>query len=257
MKNTIITLLFVTFYTSIQCCSFPVSPFCTTVNDINPNNVILRGYFSSELINGLTFIRLETLRGEEEREMIKVWDNTTFECNGGHQRKAVQMGALNQEVIISIALVDSIIWGNEILNEDYRVPDGLWWETHNLTVEGDSIFGFHFLPQDNSHSYTNIHFDEFIDIVINNNECQSSTSTNEPDENKIKIFPSLVNDYIYIDTDWNNHNDKVMLYNSNGRLIFSKPISAELYLGDLTKGMYIVVVQTDGNKCFHQKIVKI
>jgi len=256
MKNAIIILFLIFVYYSAHCCSFIVSPFCNTINEENPNNVILRGYFSSDFVNGLTFTRLETLRGNEERTEIKVWDNISFDCNGLHERKALQMGALNQEIIISLAKVDSIIFGDEILDMDYRVPEGLWWETHSLLVEGDSIVGFYLQSQENSETFESIHYDDFIETIINTPQC-INTSIIEYNGKGIKVYPTPANDIIFIEYGADISNGKMLMYDSSGRKIFTKAISPYYNIGMLGQGMYIIVVQTDDNKCYHQKIVKI
>lgn len=255
MKNITFTLVFISLYSTAYCCSFIASPFCNSINETNPDNVILRGYFSDSFQNGLTFTRLETLRGNEERDQIKVWDHLPFDCNGEHLRNATQMGNINQEIIISLPHVDSIFFGNEVF-EDYRVPEGLWWETHSLLIEGDSIFGFLFQSQEGNPTVESIHFDDFIVDILDESQCVTTTTV-ETNEDHVKIFPTVVNDFVYIEYNTEIENSDVYLYSVNGSQKFSKPLSSKIHLGILEKGMYIIVIQTPENKCYHEKLIKI
>lgn len=254
MKNTIIVLLLIAIYSTAQCCSFDVVPFCQTVNDKNPDDVIMRGYFSGELENGLVFTRLETLRGDEERSEIKIWDNLPFECTGLWLRPASYLGDIDEEIIISLSPIDTVYFGTEV-DGDYRVPEGLYWETHNLKVVGDSIYGFSFYSSYES-DFITISYNDFIENTLENSSC-TITSTKEESNQHLTIFPTLVSDYIYLDYNSALENSRTIIYDTNGRLVLSQPISPSIHLGVLEKGMYIIVVQTIDNICYHQKIVKI
>ena len=254
MKNTTFTLLFLCLYSYAQSCSFDVVPFCKTINERNPENVVLRGYFSEDISNGLVFTRLETLRGDEDRDQINVWNNIPFDCNGILERNASNMGVINQEIIISLTIIDSLYSEYETLG-DYRVPDGLWWETHNLNVEGDSVTGYYIFSIYNPTIET-IHYDEFIDKVIDKKEC-ISTSTNNTNIDDFKVYPTLVNDYINIKFNPEIRQSKLYVLDATGKLVISGQLSSSIYLGTLAKGMYIVIIETKDNLCYHQKIIKL
>jgi len=257
MKNAIITLLFLATFNIGFSCSFIPKPFCMTINVENPDNVVLKGYFSSTLTNGLVFTRLETLRGDEERDQINIWDNHPFDCNGWHFRLASYLGNLNEEVIISVNQIgeDSLYFiGAE--PGDYQVPENLWHETHSLKVNGDSIQGYFFMSPDYYPTDESIHYDDFIEDIMENTSC-SITSTNESEEKLINIYPTLVVEELYLEYNSSLIESQTLIYDSNGRIVLTKKISPSIHLGLLEKGMYIVVIQTVDNKCYHQKIIKL
>jgi hypothetical protein len=236
-------------------CSFTLNSFCNTINEDNPNNVILRGYFSDHLSNGLIFTRLETLRGDEDRAEIKIWDNLPFDCNGEHQRLASFLGNMDEEVIISIPKIDSIIFEGETFN-DYRVPEGIWWETHSLKIIDDSITGYIFTSPFEYMNIETIYYDDFIDNVIEDSNC-IVTSTNYLTSDKFNIYPSVVSDFINIEYDNNVKAGKVEVYSLSGQKVLTKIISPSLNLGILSRGIYIIAIRTSDGKYYRQKIFKI
>ena len=252
MKYSIITLIFLFTHSALQSCSFAPIAFCETINEANPNNIIVRGYFSDELSNGLIFNRLETLKGDEDREVIKIWDNVPFDCNGLHLRPASFMGNINEEIIVSLTTIDTIYFEGETIG-DYRVPEGLWWETHFLKVLGDSVVGNMFNP---SYHNETLHYDDFIENVIENSQCLISSSKNQI-EDQINIYPTLVNDYITIEHKFLDQNCKLIVFNDVGQQVVNKNLAPTINLGTLPDGMYIIMVQTPDNKCYHKKIIKI
>ena len=255
MKNIVFTLIFTFIYSNLISCSFTTISFCQTVNEENPNNEIVRGYFSGQLSNGLVFTRLETLSGDEDRDEIKIWDNLPFDCNGEHLRLASFLGNINEEIIISITQIDTVYFEGETIG-DYRVPDGIWWETHSLKVLGDSVSGYILTKPMEYVNFQTIHYDEFIDKVIDNSQC-IITSTNNLSNEEAKIYPTFVNDNINIEYNFSSEGSKVDIYNVSGQKMLSHKLSHEIGLGTLTRGMYIIVLQTSNNRYFQEKIIKI
>lgn len=255
MKNSIITLLLTFVYASAFCCSFSTIAFCETVNSKTPENVILRGYFSEEMDNGLVFTRLETLRGEEERDEIMIWDNLPFDCNGLHLRKATYLGGLDQEIILSVAVIDTFLYfeGEEV--GDYRVPDGIWWETHSLKVIEENVHGYIFTDPYYGEEPEEIPYAEFINQIITTKNC-TITSTQNPSVDKFRIYPTLVSEWITIEMEPSLEVKQLDIYSITGQKVATKDISKTIHLGTLEKGMYIIVVEKSKNNYYQQKIVK-
>ena len=253
MKYTLITLFLISICSTSYSCSFDIVPFCKTVNQNFPDEVILRGYFSEHSEKGSVFTRLETLRGDEERDIINVWNNIPFECTGTWLLEAKQMGDLNEEVIISLPLIDSTYFEYEEIG-DYRVPASLWWNTHDVDLVGDSVVGRYITSY--LGNIESILYDDFLMYIVNEGQC-TITSTKDDENTRIKIYPTLVNDYITIEFEDDIVDSAVKVYGMDGSMMLSSRLYSRLSLGVLSKGMYIVVVQTRDNKCYHQKIVKL
>ena len=251
MKQTLITLCLIFTHSLLFSCSFAPISFCQTVNDESFDNVILRGYFSDQLSNGLVFTRLETIQGNEERDEIKVWDYLPFDCNGIHERLAAFLGNMNEEIIITVSPIDSLIFEGETL-EDYRVPEGIWWETHSLKVVGDSVFGNLFY----SPIYETLHYDDFIEDVILNSTCVS-TSNHNPNLTDIKVYPTLSKEYIHISSPNLNPSSRVTVFTNLGKPVLSQKISSTIDIGMLARGMYILRVETPDNQFYQEKFIKI
>jgi hypothetical protein len=236
-------------------CSFTQKSFCNTIHEDIPDNLIVRGYFSDQLSNGLVFTRIETLRGNEDRDEIKIWDNLPFDCNGEHLRLASYLGNIGEEVIISVTQIDTVYFEDETIG-DYRVSEGLWWQTHSLKVLGDSVNGYILTNPLQEVNIETIHFDEFIVKVIDGAQC-ITTSTNNLRSDQFKIYPTLVNENIFISYDRVLEDSTVEIYNTSGQKMISNNLSPVFNLGTLSKGMYIIVIQASENRYFHTKIIKI
>ena len=252
--KTLLTILFsLTIYTFSFACTFEKDAFCFTINTEVPENTILRGMFSESEDNGMIFHRLETLRGEEDREFIKIWDNSTFDCNGPHERKASTMGAIGVEMIISFESIDSVIQAYDVIG-DYRVPEGLWWETHTLLVEGDNAIGY-FTYGDFYEGPSTVDLD-ILKTNIQDGTCILSSTKDSKIQN-IEISPSLTSGDIYLRYNINNNEEQVHIFNNIGEIVHQGKLSHHIDLSALRSGVYFVIVSKERVRSSPFKIVKI
>ncbi|MDN5212287.1 T9SS type A sorting domain-containing protein [Fulvivirgaceae bacterium BMA12] len=129
----------------------------------------------------------------------------------------------------------------------------------NTNLLFDLITGF---GNSNPNNFTFVDNDLFFVAQTNEAGRQLWTSTGSitglDDFNlneKIHIYPNPSSDYIYIASDFEEHND-LEIFDMNGRsmAIDNKP-SGRIYVGDLPQGFYILVVNTK-NKKVVQKFIK-
>ena len=79
---------------------------------------------------------------------------------------------------------------------------------------------------------------------------------NSVDENKFNIFPTLVREYLYIDS--NELNSTIEIMDMTGKCVFSRLVSARytaIDVGDFKNGMYLIRM-INGNKISNQKFIK-
>lgn len=254
MKNLITCFFIVLLSSSTYACTFDIDAFCHTINNRTPENTILRGMFVETEDNGLIFQRLETLRGDEDREFIKIWDNSTFDCNGPFERKAINMGQIGVEKIMSFESIDSIIQSYDVIG-DYRVPEGLWWETHTLLVEDNNVTGLIWYG-DHWEGHSTVDYDLFKSKMIEEGTCVI-TSTHESKVQNIEISPSLTNGSIYLRYDIIDNGEILHIFNNVGQEVMQKKLTQHIDLTGLKSGLYFIIITNKAGSSAPTKIVKI
>lgn len=254
MKTLLLSLFMFVLYATSYACTFDIDVFCYTINTKQQDNTILRGMFIESEDNGMIFKRLETLRGTEDREFIKIWDNSTFDCNGPFERKASLMGIIGEEKILSLDIIDSLIQPFDVLG-DYRVPDGLWWETHTLNVVDNNVVGNIFYG-DMYEGQSTIDLDLFRNKMINESTC-IVTSTKQSKVQNINISPTLTDGSIYLRYDIIDNGETYHIYNNVGEEVMRGTLTQYIDLVGLKSGLYFVIISSEEGQSLPKKIVKI
>lgn len=79
MKQLFLPALFLLPALQVGACTFFPEPFCATLEAF-PERVILTGEIIAVDTTGITVAVLEVIRGQEERDTIRIWDGTDFDC---------------------------------------------------------------------------------------------------------------------------------------------------------------------------------
>lgn len=260
MKKIIILTINLIFFAKLSfCCLFAPYSFCTTSSN-NEENLIVFGKIIDNDQNGITIEIIELLRGNENRNIIRIWDGTDFDCNGLHSMAAKELGEDGDSIIVILPKIDSIENTWEVIG-DYRVPDFYGFTTllqvKNNIVKGliDGISG-----APNEYNLLEFELDQFINSYVKEIGCDKITNTQETleFENSV-IYPNPFKSELSIKLGSVNKNIDVHIYNLQGKRVHSNKIehlNSQISLSHLLSGIYILEIRTENRVSKRVKIVK-
>lgn len=118
-------------------CSWIPVPFCETSN-ARPNDVVLSGKVINVDMDGIDVEVIDVLRGEEDRDTIRIWDGTDFDCQGIFSMAASDIGGLDDTVVVVMPLITAIENTWDVLG-DYRRPDYFGHMTELRVINGVAL----------------------------------------------------------------------------------------------------------------------
>ncbi len=89
---------------------------------------------------GIDLEVIDVLKGEESREVIRIWDGTDFDCNGPFSMAASDLGGLNDTILVILPLITEVENTWDVLG-DFRRPDYFEF-TPELIVMNGVVHGF-------------------------------------------------------------------------------------------------------------------
>lgn len=262
MKKIIILTINLIFFTKLSfCCLFSPYSFCTTSSN-NEENVIVFGKIVDNDQNGINIEIIELLRGNENRNIIRIWDGTDFDCNGFHSMAAIELGQDGDSIIIILPKIDSIENTWEVVIGDYRVPDFYGFttllEVKNNIVKG-LIEGISGAP--NELNLLEFELEQFINSYVKEIGCDKITNTHETVEfENLVIYPNPFKSELSIKLGSVNKNIDVHIYNLHGKRVYSNKIerlNSQISLSHLLSGIYLLEIRTKNRLAKRIKIVKI
>ncbi len=223
-------------------CTFTPEPFCSTVMNTRPDDVIIAGVISGVDTLGINIEIVTILRGTENRTNVRIWDGTDFDCNGFFSMAAADIGNVNDSIIIALPKIDSLENQWDVLG-DYRRPEP-YTLTTSLAIKNGFVEGFitgsHFggiIVDIGSFKYT-----EFIQSFTNEQSCDRIVNTSQTHLNKLKIYPNPVNEILIIESD---RDDIISLYIYGYNGIITAIIDASsnhpINLSYLPTGVYAIL----------------
>lgn len=260
MKNyTLFLFLFFGLHNFSYSCSYIQNAFCVS-NHTYPEDVLITGKIIKVDTNGITMQVIEVLRGSETRDTIRIWDIPDLDCNGIWPMAASTMGSLNDSIIATLPLIDSVVNPWDVVG-DYKRPKNLT-RTCELQYSRDSIYGFisgyiygPWQERDQSMEYND--FKNFL----NTSECQNyvSVKENTVTEN-ISLFPNPVESTLELS--FNNmfsHNIHLEVFSSNGKRIyqsFNNSENTKIDFSSFSSGLYFVRINHENMPSKTYKIMK-
>lgn len=248
MKNVIsilgILLIFFLSSSNAMACTIIPEGFCVT-NSENFDRSVLSGKIIDIDDDGINIAIINILRGVENRDTIRIWDGTDFDCNGLWSLAASRLGHVNDTIIIILPIINSLenVW--DVIG-DYRIPDSYYEETAHLSVRNDTIRGFINGSPWSSNYVNKIAFSDFINYWDDHtNDCIGLVATKKTVRHDlaIDVFPNPAKDYIKVSYqgrfDWS-------LYNIHGRMVaFDSGLfdEDEINVAFYTKGIYLLKVK--------------
>ncbi|MEM8910046.1 MAG: T9SS type A sorting domain-containing protein [Bacteroidota bacterium] len=178
MKWTLIPgfLLWITF-PALACTFNPIS-FCETPA-YHPEHLVLSGQIVAKDDDGIDLKVLSIFRGVEQRDTIRIWDGTDFDCNGFFSMAASLLGAINDSVVLILPKIETIENTWDVLG-DYRRP-AFTDHTTLLHIKNGMLSGFikgsSFAPP--AHRLTNMEYTEFVNAWDSEDHCDNIVLSTE------------------------------------------------------------------------------
>lgn len=231
--------------TALACSWIPV-PFCETSN-ARPSDAVISGRIINVDMDGIDLEVIDVLRGEEDREIIRIWDGTDWDCNGLFSMAAADLGSVDDSIIVVLPLIDTIENTWDVLG-DYRRPDYYEHQTElritNGVVHG-AITGF------SSSIIDEMLYPELVALWAGGSGICSELSIAHADEEP--VFAAYVaNNWLEVSTRNHIAGSTIRIYAMNGQemvAVRASPGTTRIDLSGIAAGMYqIIFDQNDGTR---------
>ena len=257
------TLLFqITLILNIIACSYSPESFCAGYS-MAPDDLIVSGQIIAIDSDGITLKVLQVLRGEEEKDTIRVWDGTDFDCNGFFSMAASDLGEMNDTLLVILPKIEMLENTWDVIG-DYRRPEFMEY-TSSLSVQNGTITGLiqglGIAPP--SVQITSMDYTSFINTWTTTGDCSNiSVSTEEIEKKPIEIrYNNPVKEYLDISVvGGSNTGNRIKIYTGSGKQIKTEILSYDEVRIDFSRyprGVYYVKVEEEKHSGKILKIVKI
>lgn len=234
-------------------CRFEPLPFCGTIEEF-PEDIVVSGTITSKNEKSIDLTIIDLFRGEESKEVIRIWDGTDFDCNGIHSMSTKDIGEGGDTIIIMLPKI------NEIENEwdvlgDYRRPDP-YALTPELGVRNGEVTG-----SVKGWKFDKIPYNEFKENFTKSGDCTSILlSVDNNDSNATIAVTNPFTTNLLIDLDEALNNVSILLYSSNGKLVFKEELHyrtiSNIATGMLPTGLYILEIRNENKSFKRKKLIK-
>ena len=252
MYRLILSLLFITSFATISsACTFIPMPFCEQFDN---GNTILYGKTIEAVDDGVRFQIFELLTGNETDQIITIFDQAPFDCNGTFYLEAISLLPLDLEVIVSVEHIDSLLNPWDALG-DYRVSE-YYTENRRLIVENDIVIGNITSPFGG---------DQSISLSSFASDLQNGTATclilgmevNYVDD--VIAYPNPASDLVFLSLADQSpiQIDQAFVCSQLGnRLELPSTFDSSLDVSQLPVGMYVIeVLYSDGLRSRHKIVI--
>lgn len=252
MNKLILSLIFISSFTTVSiACTFIPTPFCEQFDN---GNTILYGKTIEVVDDGVRFQIFDLLTGNETDQIVTIFDQAPFDCNGIFYLEAISLLPLDLEVIVSIEQIDSLLntWDNL---GDYRVSE-FHTENRKLRVEDNNVIGNITSPFDGDQS---IPLSTFVAELQNGTATCLILGVEDDYVDDVVASPNPATDQVFLsNTDRSTIQiGQAFVYSQVGsRAELSVTSENSLDVSQLPTGLYVIeVMYSDGLRSRHKVIV--
>lgn len=234
---------------SAQACSWIPIPFCQTSNE-RPNDVVLSGKIVSVDMDGIDVEVIDVLRGVEDRDTIRIWDGTDFDCTGLFSMAASGLGGLNDSIVVVLPVITAIENPWDVLG-DYRRPDYFVY-IPELRISNGVVMGYITGPA--ASPVYEMPYPELLALWENGKGGCSGLSVDDAVQAQAfvaHLVHSMLNITVRSDV---GSMSTIRIHALNGQelvAVRAAPGTTHIDLGDFSASVYqIVLVQADGTRSF-------
>lgn len=263
MKNLILIFISIFIYhSSLIACSYFPDSFCVTSSE-KEDNLIVSGKIIAIDSDGIDLQVLNILRGEYDREILRIWDGTDFDCNGIFSMAASDLGNVNDSIIIILPKIDIIQNTWDVIG-DYRRPEYFGYEPV-LSIQNSIIYGLikGLVEAPEEYRVTSMGYNEFIETWAANGDCSDiKVGVNEVNKSQVIIqYNNPVDKSLDIKIiNSNNSLKTIEIFNMLGtklKTIKSTNQEINLSVSDMPNGHYFIRLMSKQNEQKIYKFIKI
>ncbi len=256
--RSLILLLFIYLPIPLIACSFIPETFCKTMAMFEEDHII-SGKIISIDEDGLNLEVIDVLRGEESKEIIRIWDGTDFDCNGNWPMDCSSIGEVGESVLIILPKITEIENPWDVIG-DYRRPNPYSFMSQ-LDIIGDDVEGLIAgnaiaPPEFNVLSFD---YEDLAEIILSGGDCMDILSTTDPfDHGDPLRYNNPVLDELYLEVSTTNLH-QIVVYSIQGTILKTIPADhqkeIQIPFQDLPSGQYLVEVTRNNQRPEYIKIV--
>jgi hypothetical protein len=262
MKKLFLNIILLLVCQQIYACTFDKESFCWTLQ-VFPERNILVGQIVEQDTTGITVALLEVIRGEEERDTIRIWDGTDFECNGPWSMAAIDIGEIGDTFILMMPKIVDVENDWDVVG-DYRRGNPYSY-TPELRVEGALAMGFiKGIP--GAPPSVNILEYDYASLRIelaNAGDCSGIVPSREliKQDLRAKVI-NPISSYMTVHFSGESQCNYLRLYSQDGQLVLQEKLERgaqvfQVTLSTLPSGLYLLRMEYDDGLEEFKKIVKI
>lgn len=219
-------------------CDVATSSFCYVSEDAFPESPIFLARVVEAGSDWRDIQILEVLRGEEERETVRIWDGPTAWCNGPFFAPASAYGSVGDSIICIANLKVETDTFSVPLNDYYHTP--VLEAIVSMKIQNGLINTLIF----ESSTSIQMPYVEFLNADNNWSQCMGSAqAVEEVEEEEILIFPNPASDFIEIENGQKAIRSTV-IYSSSGdvlEVILGQHNSVDI--SDMPNGLLLIKVE--------------
>lgn len=260
MKKLYLVLISVILYSGAMACSFTPDSFCRTMR--MSDDLIISGRIVAVDTSSIDVEIIEIIRGEESRDIIRIWNGTDFECNGLHSMAALTIGGINDTVIIILPLINEIINQWDVIG-DYRRPEPFVLTSELRVKQGivkGLILGDVIAPPE--YRLLSMDYEEFKTKIVEEGDCSTIILSND----NIELPPEVIvtnpfSSELNIQLGEYLGEGAVVLYSTKGeRVLMDKVFNQKnpvFQTDGILPGLYILEIRLANKLLKHIKVVKL
>ena len=247
--------------TSIAC-SFNPESLCSSLSLLT-GDLVVSGQIIGIDDDGIDLKVIQVFRGEENRETIRIWDGTDFDCNGFVSMAASDLGSINDSVLLVLPMIDSLENTWEIVG-DYRRPHFML-HTTALNIKNNILQGFikgvSIAPP--QFRISSMPYPEFLASWNMFGDCSDiNVSTEDLQNQKIDLsYNNPISSSVNITfSNGNNMRKTLEVFSMQGtkiETIETNDTALEIDFSNYTKGMYLIRIVNSRKESTLLKIIKI
>lgn len=247
MKTPLILVLTtLALRSGLMACSWIPTSFCVTVND-RPGDAVISGRVMNVDADGMDLEVIDVLRGAEEREVIRIWDGTDFDCNGTFSMAASDLGAIGDSIIVVMPMIVAIENAWDVIG-DYRRPD-YFGRITDLRIINGVVLGY--IAGQAMQPFDAIPYVEFVPIwAAGAIGCSDFLSVGEKGQGSFHL-QNPVHDLLELDLHGvAGPNRSIRVHTMNGHVVLQRDMATSpgrIDVSGLPSGVYILeMIDPDG-----------
>lgn len=247
---------------SLNACTFFPNPFCEAPL-ANPDDLVVSGQIVGIDDDGIDLKVIQVFKGVENKDTIRIWDGTDFDCNGTFSMAASLLGNLEDSILIILPVIDSLENSWDVIG-DYRRPDFVSFFS-TLPIQNNTITGFisHVVTADTNYYVSSYPYDAFATTWGTLGDCSdimADTKDLQPEKIDVTINNPVTSFARLVFSGQEFSTKQLEIFSMRGihlKSILTEQKIIEIDFSNYPTGMYFIRIMDDKKRRHVIKIIKI